>query len=193
MGISMVPKLLMIYITSLKKDSGEKRPSLSCRTLIMLWISVLFSKGACGAGGVNSESQHRSQGARRLPSCTVFKTMLLIWMAFKSWIHFFQFTTGFILFSRSVMSDSLWPHGLQHTRPPCPSPTPGAYSYSYLLSRWCHPTISSSVVSLSSCLQSFPASLHFFQSVSSQHQMAKVVEFKLQHQSFQWIFRADFL
>ena len=65
----------------------------------MLWISMLFSEGTCGAVRVNSESQHMSQGPRRLPSCTMFKIMLLIWMAFKSWIHFFQFTTGFIEFS----------------------------------------------------------------------------------------------
>ena len=63
-----------------------------------------------------------------------------------------------MLFSHSVMSDSLWPHGLQHARLPCPSPTPGAYSNSCPLSRWCHPTIFSSVVPFSSCLQSFPAS-----------------------------------
>ena len=63
-------------------------------------------------------------------------------------------------FSRSVMSDSLPPRGLQHTRPPCPSPTPRAYSNSCPLSRWCHPTISSSVVPFS-CLQSFPASGSF--------------------------------
>ena len=56
------------------------------------------------------------------------------------------------------MSDSLWPHGLQHTRPPCPSPTSGVYPNSCPLSRWCHPTISSSVVPFSSCPQSFPAS-----------------------------------
>ena len=55
------------------------------------------------------------------------------------------------------MSDSFQPHRLQHTRPPCPSPTPGAYSNSCPLSRWCHPTISSSVIPFSSCLQSFPA------------------------------------
>ena len=58
--------------------------------------------------------------------------------------------------------DSLWPHELWHTRPPCPSPTPGACSNSCPSSRWCHPTISSSVVPFSSCLQSFPAS-GFFQ------------------------------
>ena len=62
-------------------------------------------------------------------------------------------------FSCSVMSDSLQLHGLQHTRPPCPSPTPGACSNSHPLSWWCHPTISSSVILF--CLQSFPASGSF--------------------------------
>ena len=66
-----------------------------------------------------------------------------------------------VQFSRSVVSDSLPPHGLQHARPPCPSPTPGVHSNSCPLSRWCHPTISSSVVSFSSRLQSFPASGSF--------------------------------
>ena len=64
-------------------------------------------------------------------------------------------------FSHSVVSDSLWPHGLQHTRLPCSSPTPGAYSDSCPLSWWCYPTISSSAVPFSSCLQSFPASMSF--------------------------------
>ena len=64
-------------------------------------------------------------------------------------------------FSRSVVSDSLRPHGLQHARPPCPSPTPGACSNSCPLSRWCHPTNSSSVVPFSSYLQSCPASGSF--------------------------------
>ena len=59
------------------------------------------------------------------------------------------------------MSDSLWPHESQHDRPPCPSPTPGAYSNSCLLCWWCHPTISSSVVHFFSHLQSFPASGSF--------------------------------
>ena len=53
---------------------------------------------------------------------------------------------------------TLWPHGLQHTRPPCPSPFPGVYPVSCPLNPWCHPTISSSAISFSSCLQSFPAS-----------------------------------
>ena len=62
------------------------------------------------------------------------------------------------------MSDSLRPHGLQHARPPCPSPTPRVYSNSCPLTRWCHPTISSSVTPFSSCLQSFPASGSFLMS-----------------------------
>ena len=66
-----------------------------------------------------------------------------------------------VQFSRSVMSDSLRPHRLQHTRFPCPSPTPGAYSNSCPSSQWCHPTISSSVVPFSSRLQSFLASGSF--------------------------------
>ena len=61
-------------------------------------------------------------------------------------------------FSHSVVSNFLWPHGLQHARLPCPSPTPGACSNSCPLSRWCHPIISFSVIPFSSCLQSFPAS-----------------------------------
>ena len=63
--------------------------------------------------------------------------------------------------SHSVVSDSLWLHGPQHTRPPCPSPTPRVYTNSYPLSRWCHTTISSSVIPFSSCPQSFPASGSF--------------------------------
>ena len=90
------------------------------------------------------------------------------------------------------MSNSLRPQGLQHVRPPCPLPTPEVYSNSCPLSQWCHPTISSSVVPFSSCLQAFPAS-GSFQWVSSLHQVAKVLEFQLQHQIFQWIFRTDFL
>ena len=69
-----------------------------------------------------------------------------------------------VQFSRSVVSDSLWPHGLQHARLTCPSPTPEACSNSHPLSQWCHPTISSSVVPFSSSLQSFQASGSFLMS-----------------------------
>ena len=86
------------------------------------------------------------------------------------------------------MSNSLQPHALQHARPPCLSPTPGVYSNSCPSSWWCHPTISSSVVPFS-CLQSFPESGSFQMSQF----FTKVLEFQLQPQSFQWIFRTDFL
>ena len=88
-----------------------------------------------------------------------------------------------VQFSRSVMSNSLWPHESQHARPPCPSPTPRVYSNSYPSSQWCHPAISSSVVPFSS---TFNPSQHqgLFQWVNSSHEVAKVLEFQLQHQSF---------
>ena len=66
-----------------------------------------------------------------------------------------------VQFSLSVVSVSLWPHELQHTRPPCPSPTPGPCSKSCPLSQWCHPTILTSVVPFFSCPQPFPASGSF--------------------------------
>ena len=66
-----------------------------------------------------------------------------------------------VQFSPSVVSDSLWPHESQHSRPPCPSPTPGVHSDSCLLSQWWHPSISSSVIPFSSCPQSLPASESF--------------------------------
>ena len=97
-----------------------------------------------------------------------------------------------VQFSHSVLSDSLRPHESQHARPPCPSPTPRVHSNSCPSSWWCHPAISSSVIPFSSCFQSFPA-LGLFKWVSSLHEVAKVLELQLQHQSFQWIFRAFFL
>ena len=115
------------------------------------------------------------------------------------WETHYLYVSGTILmyylsqFSSSVVSDSLRSHRLQHTRLlPCPSPTPRACSNSCPLSRWCHSTISSSVIPFSSWLESFPAS-GSFPRVSSSHQVAKVLEFQLQHQSFQWIFGTDLL
>ena len=89
----------------------------------------------------------------------------------------------------------VWPfatHGLQRARLPCPSPTPGAWSNLYPSNQWCHPTLSSSVVPFSSCLQSFPASgsLQMSQFFSSGGQ--SISQWR-QHQCFQWIFRIDFL
>ena len=101
-----------------------------------------------------------------------------------------DFTQPSVQLSCSVVSNSLRPHGLQPAKLPCPSPTPRACSNSSPSSGWCHPTISSSDIPFSSCLQlSHRQSL--FQWISSLHQVAEVSV--LQHQSFQWIFRADFL
>ena len=78
---------------------------------------------------------------------------------------FFLFLISSVQFRRSVVSDSLRPHRLQRARLPCPSPAPRVYSNSCPLSQWCHPTISSSAAPFSSCLQSFPASGSFPESV----------------------------
>ena len=97
-----------------------------------------------------------------------------------------------VQFSLSVLSASLRPHELQHARPPGPSPTPGVYSNSCPSSQWCHPTISSTVIPFSSCPQSLQHQ-GLFQWVNSLHEVAKVLEFQLQHQSFQWTPRTDLL
>ena len=78
------------------------------------------------------------------------------------WINFlYVIIFSSVQFSHSVVSNSLQPHGPQHARPPCPSPTPRVYSNSSPLSRWCHPTISSPVIPFFSCPQSSPASRSF--------------------------------
>ena len=88
--------------------------------------------------------------------------MWYFWKYFPSFCFLiFSIDTFSVQLSLSVMSDSLWLHGLQHARPPCPAPTPVVYSNSCPLSRWCYPTISSSVVSFFFWLQSFPASGSF--------------------------------
>ena len=94
-----------------------------------------------------------------------------------------------LLFSCSVLSDSLWPHGLQHTRLPCPSLSPGSCSNSCPLILWC---IQPSHTLLPPSLPALNLS-QLFQWIGSLHQMAKVLELQLQHQSFQWIFRVYFL
>ena len=81
---------------------------------------------------------------------------MALYHSFYSWVM--------LLFSHSVGSDSFWPHGLQHNRLPCPSPSPRACSKSCSLSQWCHPTISSSVIPFPSCLLYFSASGSFLKS-----------------------------
>jgi len=95
---------------------------------------------------------------------------------------------GSVQFSCSVMPNSLWPHGLQHARLPCPSPSPRVYSNSGPLTWWCH-LIISSLSSPSSPAFSLSQHQGLLKWVSSSHQVAKVLEF----QSFQWIFRTDLL
>ena len=87
------------------------------------------------------------------------KYLFSFWSQRRQCQRMFKFSS--VQFSRSVVSDSLGPHELQHTRPPCPSPTPGVHPNSCPLSLWCHPAISSSVVPFSSCPQSLPASESF--------------------------------
>ena len=97
---------------------------------------------------------------------------------------------GSVQFSRSVMSDSLRPHEQQHARPPCPSPTPGVHPNSCPLSQWCHQP-SHLLSSPSSPALNLSQQQRLFKSVSSLHQVAKVLEFQLHYQSFQWTSRTD--
>ena len=104
-----------------------------------------------------------SNDVLELGMLTTVYMMLLIWDFSQS--HNPQSVQNqSVQFSHSVVSDSLWPHESQHTRPPCPSPTPGVHSDSHPSSWWCHPAISSSVVPFSSCPQSLPASSLFNES-----------------------------
>ena len=92
----------------------------------------------------------------------VFTTAREKRMSYRAWLrNGITFTYISVQFSCSVVSDSLQPHESQHTRPPCPSPTPGVHSDSHPSSQWCHPAISSSVDPFFSCLQSLPASESF--------------------------------
>ena len=102
-------------------------------------------------------SQHSSH---RRAAVTFFLTLSISCELLKSRVQLL-FLDPSVQFSRSVMSDSLQPHEPQHARPPCPSPVPRVYPNPCPLSWWCHPTISSSVVPFSSCLQAFPASGSF--------------------------------
>ena len=91
----------------------------------------------------------------------VFSSFVLlnnISLLYQSYKHTHIYAHISVQFNCSVVSHSLRPHEPQHTRPPCPSPTPGVYPNSCPLSRWCHLTISSSIIPFSSCSQSFPAS-----------------------------------
>ena len=117
---------------------------------VFVWTFISFSSGWIEWKG----------GGHVVDKCLTFKEASKL---FSKVVVPFSIHTGSVSvqFSRSVVSDSLRPHESQHTRPPCPSPTPGVYSNSCPSSRWCHSAISSSVVPFSSCPQSLPASGSF--------------------------------
>ena len=108
------------------------------------------------------------------------------------WGDFCIYLYQWLLLSCQAVSTSSRPHGLQHARLPCPSLFPGVCLSSCPPNQWCYPTISSSVVLFFFCLQFSPASGSFPMSWLLPFQLAKGLELKLQHQSFQWVFRVDF-
>ena len=148
----------------------------SLQVRILEWAAISFSRGF---------SQHRDWTQACLHCRQILYHLSYQWSPLTSIVVH-------SLFSCSVMSDSLWPYGSQHSGRPCPSPTPGVCSNSCLLSQWCHPTISSLMPPSSPAL-SLSQNQGLFQWIDSSHQVAKVLELQLQHQSFQWIFRTDFL
>ena len=174
------------------------------RVLVISRFWVLFSFCGCVARGilfpspetkwrpsaVNVDSPNLRTVREFPPYVYVFKFYCLYLEREGREKHYIIFVVVSHSLSHSVLSDSLWPHGLQHTRLPCPSPSPRVCSNSRPLSQWCHPTVSPSVIPFSSCSQSLPAS-GAFQWVGLLHQVPKVLE--LQHQSSQWISRVDFL
>ena len=190
-GIGQKSYLIYLYIlkttlaTVLKKTQKEEGIEESRETIgiVMIWWRSVGSLGQDVSSshwevvgfliGLTSESKifvdtlevrQRKKEELKIPPIPYLEQKLL-WMElnFQQW-----FFNGILLqFSCSVVSNSLRHHGLQHARPPCPSPTPGVYWNSRPLSWWCHPTISSSAVPFSSSLQFFPASgsfqmSHFF-------------------------------
>ena len=124
------------------------------------WLSVIIGK-ICFM-----ESESKTNEIRKLTTRSDF------------WVESWKMTRYSVQFSRSVVSDSLRPHKLQHSRPPYPSPTPGVHSDSCPSSQWCHPAISSSLVP--SPLAPNPSQHQsLFQLVNSKHEVAKVLEFQL--------------
>ena len=120
---------------------------------VLEWGAIAFS--GCFLSWSNCHSVYLSFQGRGSPPARVMNCGLQSPKCFCiSWVLLVQF-------SRSVVSNSSQPHELQHARPPCPSPNPGGHPNPCPLSRWCHSTISSSIVPSSSCTQSFPASGSF--------------------------------
>ena len=144
---NLQPSLLYLAKISFKIDEEIKsfRGKQKLRefsTTKLNWTEISFTTNAKGTS-LGRKHKRRKRSTENKPK--TIKKMII----------------SSVQFSRSVMSDSLQPHELQHARPPCPSPTPGVHWDSRPSSWWCHPAISSSVVPFSSCPQSFPASGSF--------------------------------
>ena len=170
-------------------------PAHTCALLLLLSPSV-----------VSDSVWPHGQKPARLLCPGIFEGRILEWVAIpffrgSSWLkvqNHVSCTTGrfyiaefiSVQFSHSVMSNSWRPHELQHARPPCPSPTPRVHPNPCPLSQWCHP-LSHPLLSPSPPALSLSQHQGLLQWVSSSHQVAKVLEFQLQHQSFQWTPRTD--
>ena len=107
---------------------------------------------------INPDWHHFQKILHNLEQLQLLFTDVLAHIPWRNWYFVASSSFSSVQFSSSVMSDSLWPHGLYHSRPPCPSPILRVYSNSCPLSQWCHPIISSTVIPFSFCIQSFPAS-----------------------------------
>ena len=161
------PEFVILSALTLFSPQFSLSPYQLCVIISISDVPTLFQFNSCvpaktiliflSFGGISSSFSYFFSFFFLSKSCLEF-----IQTFWKSDIHLWYFVSiNSIPFSCSVQSDSLRPHEPQHTRPPCPSPTPGVYPNSCPLSQWCHPTISSSVVSFSSHLQSFLTSGSF--------------------------------
>ena len=140
-------------------------------------IQGWFPLGLTGLISLKSKGLLRAFSSTTVKRHQFFGAQPSLWSSF--YIHTWLMEKSLLLFTHSVMSDSLWPYGLQHARLPCPSVSPRACSNSCPLSQWCHPTISSSVISF--LLPSVFPSIRVFS--GSSYQVNKILE--LQHQSCQ--------
>ena len=148
-GMLVVTDWLLRTVNAVKHEDWDCfRPKAARRSV---WPRVFLLQRCCGSNRRNPRS---------VPRYYYWSTgnfLILKKNKQGEWRSDWEFISA-VQFSRSVVPDSLWPHESQHTRPPCPSPTPTVHSNSRPSSEWCHPAISSSVVPFSSCPQSLPAS-----------------------------------
>ena len=167
--------LLLHILCKLRHFQACQVKEISVQSLSLVWLFVTPWTAACppSLSIINSQSLLKLRSIELVmpPNHLSLRCPLLLLLSIVPSISSVQF-------SRSVVSDSLRPHEPQHARPPCPSPTPGVYPNSGLLSWWCHATISFSVVPFSSCLQSFPTSGSFQMSQLFASVLAKVLEFQ---------------